>query len=135
LVLLIGLLVGLEIPLLIRILRGRFAFRELVSNVLTYDYVGALIASLAFPLFLVPHLGMIRTGMVFGLANVAVAIALLLVLREQRRVAGDLLASALVAISLIVGLFVAERIQRYSEVAYYGEGVIHARSTPISASC
>jgi spermidine synthase len=130
LVLLIGMLVGLEIPLLIRILRGRFAFRELVSNVLTYDYVGALIASLAFPLFLVPHLGMIRTGMVFGLANVAVAIALLLVLREQRRVGGDLLASALVAVSLIVGLCLAERIQRYSEVAYYGEGVIHARSTP-----
>jgi spermidine synthase len=48
LVLVIGALVGLEIPLLIRILRSRFAFRDLVSNVLTYDYVGALIASLAF---------------------------------------------------------------------------------------
>ena len=52
LVVLIGTLVGLEIPLLIRILRHRFAFRELVSNVLTYDYVGALIASVAFPLLL-----------------------------------------------------------------------------------
>jgi spermidine synthase len=122
LVLAIGVLVGLEIPLLIRILRGRFAFRDLVSNVLTYDYVGALIASLAFPLFLVPHLGMIRTGMVFGLANIAVAIALLIVLRRQRRVAGDLMAAGLVALSLIAGLAMAERIQRYSEVAYYGEG-------------
>ena len=43
LVLAIGVLVGLEIPLLIRILRHRFAFRDLVSNVLTYDYIGALI--------------------------------------------------------------------------------------------
>ena len=81
LVLTIGTLVGLEIPLLIRILKRRFALRELVSNVLTYDYVGALIASLLFPLVLVPWLGMIRTGLVFGLANVAVAIALLLMLR------------------------------------------------------
>jgi spermidine synthase len=130
LVLMIGALVGLEIPLLIRILRGRFAFRDLVSNVLTYDYVGALIASLAFPLFLVPHLGMIRTGLVFGLANVAVAVALLWMLRGSRRVAGDLVVAMGVAASLVAGLFYAERIQRFSEVAYYGEGVIHARSTP-----
>ena len=130
LVLAIGALVGLEIPLLIRILQHRFGFRELVSNVLTYDYVGALIASLAFPLLLVPHLGMIRTGMVFGLANVAVAIALLLVLRGTRAVAADLVAAALVGASLIVGLTMAERIQRWSEIAYYGEGVIHSRTTP-----
>ena len=62
LVLAIGILVGLEIPLLIRILRHRFAFKELVSTVLTYDYVGALVASLLFPLVLVPWLGMMRTG-------------------------------------------------------------------------
>ena len=130
LVLVIGALVGLEIPLLIRILKGRFAFRDLVSNVLTYDYVGALIASLAFPLFLVPRLGMIRTGMAFGLANVAVAVALLWLLRRERRVAGDMAAALLVSASLIVGLFYAERIQRFSEIAYYGEGVIHSRSTP-----
>jgi len=130
LVLAIGALVGLEIPLLIRILRGRYAFADLVSNVLTYDYVGALIASLAFPLLLVPHLGMIRTGMVFGLANVAVAVALLWVLRGTRRVMGDMIAAGLVGASLIAGLAYAERIQRFSEIAYYGEGVIHAKSTP-----
>ncbi|RVU05351.1 polyamine aminopropyltransferase [Novosphingobium umbonatum] len=130
LVLAIGVLVGLEIPLLIRILRGRFAFRNLVSNVLTYDYVGALIASLAFPLVLVPRLGMIRTGMVFGLANVAVAVALLWVLRRERRVVVDMLAAVLVAGSLVAGLFLGERIQRAAEIAYYGEGVIYARSTP-----
>ncbi|NBC36751.1 polyamine aminopropyltransferase [Novosphingobium sp. FSY-8] len=130
LVLMIGALVGLEIPLLIRILRGRFAFRELVSNVLTYDYVGALIASLAFPLLLVPQLGMIRTGLVFGLLNVAVAMALLVMIRGARRVGPDLAVAVMVALSLIAGLAYAERIQRWSEVAYYGEGVIHARSTP-----
>ena len=43
----IGILVGLEIPLLMRILRDRYAFKEVVSNVLTFDYLGALAASLA----------------------------------------------------------------------------------------
>lgn len=130
LVLAIGVLVGLEIPLLIRILRHRFAFRELVSNVLTYDYVGALIASLLFPLVLVPWLGMIRTGFVFGLANVAVALALLAALRHQRRIAPDLFAALAVTASLIAGLAMADRLQRWSEVSFYAEPVIYARSTP-----
>src|SRR3546814_3914072 len=54
-VLAIGFLVGLEIPLLMRILREGFDFREVVSTVLTFDYVGALAASLLFPLLLVPY--------------------------------------------------------------------------------
>jgi len=130
LVVLIGALVGLEIPLLIRILRHRFAFRELVSNVLTYDYVGALIASVAFPLLLVPHLGMIRTGLAFGLLNVAVAIALLWMLKDRARYRAEMLAALLVTASLIAGLFMAERLQRWSEIAFYNEPVIYARSTP-----
>ena len=130
LVLAIGTLVGIEIPLLIRILKSRFALRELVSNVLTYDYVGALIASLLFPLVLVPWLGMIRTGLVFGLANVLVAVLLLLMLRGQRRTGLDLAVALGVTASLIAGLFFAERMQRWSEVAAYGEPVIYAKSTP-----
>ncbi|WP_088311456.1 polyamine aminopropyltransferase [Novosphingobium sp. B 225] len=130
LVLAIGAMVGLEIPLLIRILQHRFAFRELVSNVLTFDYVGALVASVLFPLLLVPQLGLIRTGFVFGLANISVAIALLLILPRSRRNAADLAAALLVTASLIAGLFLAERLQRWSEVAFYQEPVIYARSTP-----
>src|SRR3546814_11592386 len=75
-VLAIGFLVGLEIPLLMRILREGFDFRAVVSTVLTFDYVGALAASLLFPLLLVPYLGMIRTGFLFGIANAGVSLAL-----------------------------------------------------------
>ena len=42
LVLLIGTLVGLEIPLLLRILKDQVRFKDLVSQVLTFDYIGAL---------------------------------------------------------------------------------------------
>ena len=48
-VLVIGVLVGLEIPLLMRILRDRFDFKDVVAHVLTFDYLGALGASLLFP--------------------------------------------------------------------------------------
>jgi hypothetical protein len=41
----IGVLVGLEIPLLMRIVRGHFDFRDAVAHVLTFDYIGALAVS------------------------------------------------------------------------------------------
>ena len=66
-VLWVGVLVGLEIPLVMRILKRhfheRYGLRDLVSQVLTFDYLGALAVALAFPLLLVPRLGLIRTGL------------------------------------------------------------------------
>ncbi|RYG99688.1 polyamine aminopropyltransferase, partial [archaeon] len=67
-----GILVGLEIPLLMRILQDKIEFKELVSRVFTFDYIGALLASLLFPLLFVPHLGLIRTSLFFGILNIGV---------------------------------------------------------------
>lgn len=128
LVLGIGFLVGLEIPLLIRILRG-FDFRETVSNVLTFDYVGALVASLLFPLLLMPHLGMIRTGFLFGILNAGVALAVLLALPRASRFRGETVSAVLVLVALAAGFAASDRLQRWAEVASYGEPVIYAVST------
>ena len=54
-----------------RILRDRFEFKDVVANVLTFDYLGALGASLLFPIVLVPQLGLVRAPMLFGVINVA----------------------------------------------------------------
>ncbi len=70
----IGVLVGLELPLLIRILERETTLKELIARVLFLDYIGALAASLAFPLILLPRLGLIRTCLVFGLLNALVAL-------------------------------------------------------------
>jgi spermidine synthase len=56
-----------------RILKERFQFRDLVANVLTFDYLGALGASLLFPLLLVPKLGLVRSAILFGMVNAGVA--------------------------------------------------------------
>ena len=79
-----GALVGLEIPLLIRILEEKVDIRVAVSHVLALDYAGALIASLAFPLLLLPRLGLVRTSALFGLLNLAVAAVAVKVLMTQR---------------------------------------------------
>ncbi len=130
LVLLIGTLVGLEVPLLMRLLKDRLEFGDLVSKVLTFDYIGALAASLLFPLVLVPQLGLIRTGFLFGLANVAVALGLLAMLPARARLRGEMAAGIVVAAALVAGFFGAERLQKLAEVAAYQAPVIYAASTP-----
>jgi spermidine synthase len=72
-VFMIGAMVGMEIPLVMRILNDRKTeFKELVSRVLTFDYLGALAVSLLFPLVLAPKLGLSRTAFLFGLMNAGV---------------------------------------------------------------
>jgi spermidine synthase len=83
LVLLIGILVGLEIPLIMRILKREVAFKDLVAQVLTFDYIGALAVSVLFPLLLAPHLGLVRSALLFGLLNALVAAWALWLFRAQ----------------------------------------------------
>jgi spermidine synthase len=128
LVLAIGFLVGLEIPLLMRILRD-FDFREVVSSVLTFDYVGALAASLLFPLVLMPYLGMVRSGFLFGIANAAVALALLFVMRDAGRFRLEKLVAVFVLLLLGTGFVASDRLQRWAEVASYQEPVVYAVSS------
>ncbi|OYY94571.1 MAG: spermidine synthase [Hydrogenophilales bacterium 28-61-23] len=130
-VLAVGILVGIEIPLLLRILKDRFEFSDLVSRVFTFDYAGALFASILFPLLLVPHLGLIQTGFLFGMMNVLVALWLLYAAPDAipgaRWQRGMALA---VLLALLAGFIHAEDITGTAEAATYPGKVIHAQSTP-----
>ncbi|MGB3471141.1 MAG: polyamine aminopropyltransferase [Erythrobacter sp.] len=129
LVLLIGFLVGLEIPLLIRILKDEFSFGDLVSNVLTYDYIGALAASLLFPLVLVPFVGLIRAGFVIGFVNILVALLLVFKLRRDRSFMAERVSAVLIAIMLVGGAVGSEALQRASEAGLYNDNLIYAKSS------
>jgi spermidine synthase len=126
----VGILVGLEIPLLMRILKERFQFRDLVAHVLTFDYLGALGASLLFPLLLVPHLGLVRSALLFGIINAAVALWSTFLFRESLgRTAGLRVLSAAVLISLGAGMFRADAIAASADENLYADEVIFARNT------
>ena len=131
LVLLVGTLVGLEIPLVMRILRRNVALKELVSQVLTFDYLGALAVSLAFPLVLVPQLGLIRTGLLFGLMNAAVAVwALWLFRHELRQVRSHAVACGLTLASLAAGFVGADHITTLAEDRFYQDHPVFTATTP-----
>ncbi len=69
-----GVLVGAQIPLLVRVLRRRVAFRDVVPRVLALDYVGALVGSVAFALLVLPSLGVMRAGIAFGVFGAVAAL-------------------------------------------------------------
>ncbi len=134
LVLLVGTLVGLEIPLVMRILRRhfreRYALKDLVSQVLTFDYLGALAVAIAFPLLLVPQLGLIRTGLFFGLLNAAVALwALWLFRGELRHRAAHALACAMVAVALAAAFAGADHVTRWAEDRFYGDSIVYSETS------
>jgi spermidine synthase len=126
----VGALVGLEIPLMMRILKDRLDFKDLVSQVLTMDYLGALFASVLFPLLLVPKLGLLNTALLFGLLNVGVAAATLHLFRDAiPGRAGLRVMCAGAAAALCLGLVFSGEIASRAEGDMYADEVIFSRAS------
>ena len=132
LVFLIGVLVGLEIPLLMRILKDELDFKTLVSRVLALDYVGALVASLLFPIFLVPKLGLNRTSLLFGMLNAAVAVWATWLLEPliKRNVNFFRIKGAVVIVLLLIAFIKADSLTTLAEDALFTDNIIYAKSSP-----
>lgn len=127
----IGVLVGLEIPLIMRILKRDLVFKDLVSQVLTFDYLGALAVSILFPVLLVPHLGLMRSGLLFGLLNVAVALWACWLFREQLRNFRGLLGQGATAmLGLLAAFIAAGELTSMAESHLYADDIVHAENTP-----
>lgn len=130
-ILLTGTLVGLEIPLLLRILKDELEFKELVARVLSLDYVGALVVSLAFPLVLVPELGLIRSALVLGIANGLIGLWSIYIFKERLHARRTLQWKAWVVIILLCGgLAGADVFTRWTEAGVYADEIVYSRNTP-----
>ena len=131
LVVVIGIMVGLEIPLLLRILKDKLQFKDLVSQVLTFDYLGALAASLLFPILLAPKLGVVRTCLLFGTLNALVAAGTAWLFRLQLPKMRLMKMQCAAAIGLLLaGFAYAERLTTLAEGELYADEIIYAKSSP-----
>jgi spermidine synthase len=129
----IGVLVGLELPLLMRLLEGQVAFKDIVSRVLTFDYIGALAAALMFPLVLVPQLGLVRSSLVMGLANAAVALWgtwLLAPRLGKRAIVSVRVRAMLVVIGMLVAIAMADTFSTWAEDEMYADPIVYSDTTP-----
>ncbi len=126
----IGVLVGLEIPLLLRILKDHYEFKDLIARVLTFDYIGALVASLLFPILLVPKMGLVRTGVLFGLLNALVGLISTSLLKSILKKTTWLRVQALVVIAIMLGAFVgANELTSLAEDGMYADEIVFASQT------
>jgi spermidine synthase len=98
----VGTLVGVELPLLLRLQKAETTSVEAVSSSLASDYAGSLVASLLFPLLAVPVLGLVRTSLLTGAVNAALAASVGFVMPSERGRARLTLPCCLVSGALIV---------------------------------
>jgi spermidine synthase len=126
----IGVLVGLELPILMRILNEQLEFKELVSRVLSFDYIGSLVAAVLFPMFLVPRLGLVRTSIVFGLLNAAVGLYGTWLMRPLiKNVLLLRVRAALVIVLLLVGFAQANFLTSMAEEELFVDEIVFSANT------
>ncbi|MET9773477.1 polyamine aminopropyltransferase [Streptomyces sp. NPDC006367] len=127
--LVIGLLIGAEVPLLMELIQRirRQDAGGAVADLFAADYVGALVGGLAFPFVLLPFLGQLTGALLTGTVNAAVGAALVLGLfrRDMTRRARRLLlaANAVVLALLASATVLADDFERAARHAIYGRDV------------
>src|SRR6056297_1681037 len=108
---LIGLMIGMEIPLVIRLNTSFEILRVNISSVMEQDYYGSLAGGLFFAFIGLPYLGITFTPFVLGMINFVVALSLCFIPRPTIKSHFRLsvrLASIVFAAPIIRGFSVAE---------------------------
>ena len=128
----IGLLIGMEIPIVIRLNDEFENLRVNVSTVMEKDYYGSLLGGVFFAFIGLPYLGLTYTPFILGNINFLVAIGLYIMLRNavDSRLRTKLNLSSLgVLVLLVVGVFLAKPIISYGEQSRYKDRVIYEEQT------
>ena len=127
----VGFCIGLEIPLLMRI-NQRYAseLRVNLANVLSMDYVGALVGALVWTFYLLRTVPLVRISFILGCLNVVVALVGLAIFRRyvvRPKFLGTLAVVALAG--LVYGANLAPDWTRFWEQRLYDGRVIFSRTT------
>ena len=133
LILLIGGLIGLEIPLLTRIMEKYYNLKDNISNVLSLDYLGAFIATIVFPFVLLPFLGVFESSIFAGFLNLVVAIINFIWFKDKilRKRAVKLISLMVLICVFLAGFFLfSKEVVKYWENNIFEDRVIYSKQTP-----
>ena len=125
---LVGLFIGMEIPLVIRINEENETLRSNVSGIMELDYYGSLIGGIFFAFIGLPFLGLTYTPFVLGLLNFSVAITLLLLLWKQQSISNKRIlgyGGASVLVVILIGLYFAKPIVLHGEQRRYKDKIVY----------
>ena len=129
----IGALTGLEIPILVMMLRRQTTLKKNLSNVLSLDYLGALAATLLFPFVLLPMLGIFRSSLAVGLLNLAIALLVLRTFRDELDESARqsyVTASVVAGLGLVVMFVASPQLLKPWHNAVYEDRVVMMEETP-----
>ncbi|CAM3351629.1 polyamine aminopropyltransferase [Stackebrandtia soli] len=133
--LLLGALIGAEIPLLMVMLQRirRQAAGSAVADLFAADYIGGLLGGLAFPFLLLPLFGQLRGALIVGAVNAVAGLALVFIvfrkdLGKRGRITLSVL-SALVALTLVGGYVYSHRFEAAAQQALYADPIIYSEQT------
>ncbi len=126
----LGTLIGLEIPLVTRIVNSYASLKDTVAQVLSFDYIGALLASVLFPLVLLPYLGTMRTSFLVGVLNLSVAaFNSQLFIKELKHGIWQRNVSVLLIAVLVGGFLYSFRITSFFEQFVYQDEILLTRQS------
>lgn len=123
----IGTLIGLEIPIAVRINNLYEELKVNISAILEKDYLGAVPAGLFYAYFFLPKLGLIYTTLLAGFLNLITAILFAFFLCRSKLLK---IIPPVVAIFLILYGIFAKDLILYQEQKLYGEKIIYLEITP-----
>ena len=130
-IILIGTFVGAEIPLLTRIIENdEENLRVTISSIFSFDYIGGLVGSIAFPLLLLPQLGYFATAFLVGSMNLFAAG--LIILKYHERIEKVNVFRGIVAglfALMFLGMIFSENISNFIEGGLYRDRVIFSEQT------
>ena len=128
----IGILIGMEIPLAMRLNSEFEALNINISSILENDYYGSLLGGLFFAFVALPYVGLTYTPFILGGINFSVALLLWLYLRdhiERKRSTKLVLMGVFTTGLLVSGLVFAEPIVLFGEQKKYADKVIYSEQS------
>lgn len=130
-ILLIGILVGLEIPLLTRIIENNAGnLRITLSSIFSFDYIGGLVGSIAFPLLLLPQMGYFSTAFLVGALNLGISVFILFSYRTYIRYFSVWrIISGLACVAMVMGMLFSENLAAGIEQGLYRDKVVVLEQT------
>ncbi len=125
---LVGFLIGLEIPIAVRINENFEELRKNISNILEKDYLGALPGGILYGYIFLPYLGLIYTPAIIGVLNLSVAG--LLFLGFKNRVKKRFVFAFVFSLMIIICfMYMAKPLYLYAEQKLYRDPIVYTKQT------
>lgn len=130
-IIVIGILAGAEIPVMTRIIEAdEQNLSVTLSSIFSFDYVGGLLGSIAFPLLLLPKLGFFATSFLCGLLNISAAMLIMWRFGERvSKIRQYRISAIVIAAFMILGMVFSDNISMGIEGGLYRDKIIYMEQT------